>query len=239
MKTIAVHGFMYDPDNVQGPNDPQAFFDEMSKVADQEVEGFGYYSVPFGFKSSAPFYSVYQTIRAWAGSWVRLYPHPYRYAWDQAEKASLKLAEKINAESEPVNIMCHSLGSRVTIQALKFVSPEKINKVIIFNGAELVRNVVGLNNEIQKKILNIAVRTDDVLRFLGARFSGDRNGPTVGQMGVPGWNNIFLDDPLVQKEYKEQFGWDLRGDNPNSLFDHWYSFRFDGNAPLIKWWLNS
>jgi len=219
---------MFDPKD-SGSNNPQNFFDDMSKVVNREVEGFSYYSVPFGFKKDRIFYSLYQTARAWLGSWVRGYLHPYRYAWVLAENAGLALAKKLEKEPEPVDILCHSLGSRVVIVALKYV-PEKINKVVFFNGAELVRNTESVDGN----FLNLAVLSDNVLKFLGKRFSGDKNGETVGQYGVPGWNNIFLDDANEQAFFKERFNWDIQGDNPNSYWDHWYSYRFTGNHTLVR-----
>lgn len=234
-KIIAVHGFMYDPEDIGGCNDPQEFFTSMRKMVDKPVEGFSYYSVPFGFKLTQPFKSSYQFCRAWLGSWIRGYLHPYRYAWNQAEKAGWELAKKLEKEQEPVDLICHSLGSRVVITALKYV-PHKIRKVVILNGAELVRNATNLEN---KDILNIVVSTDDVLRLLGQRFSGDKNGKTVGQYGVPGWNNVVLDSPEDQNYYATKYGWVLKGDNPKSYWDHWYSYRFEGNHQLIQYFLQN
>lgn len=235
VKTIAVHGFMYDPEDVGGNNDPQRFYEEMRKVVGRPVEGFGYYSVPFGIKLDMPIKSTYQFCRAWLGSWFRGYLHPYRYAWSQAEQAGLELAKKLEKEQEPVDIICHSLGSRVVITALKYV-PHKVRKVVILNGAELVRNATNLDHD---NILNVVVTTDDVLRLLGERFSGDRNGKTVGQYGVPGWNNVVLDDRATQVYYAKEFGIEIKGDNPDSYWDHWYSYNFTGNHLLVQHFLQN
>lgn len=234
-KTIVVHGFMYDPDDIGGCNDPQKFFSDIRKVVGRPVEGFSYYSVPFGFKFTQPFKSSYQFCRAWLGSWLNGYVHPYRYAWSQAEKAGWRLAKQLEKEQEPVNLLCHSLGSRVVITALKYV-PHKVNKVIILNGAELVRNSTGLQ---KTNIFNIVVSTDDVLKILGERFSGDKNGKTIGQYGVPGWDNIVLDDISTQEYYLKEYGWVIKGDNPKSYWDHWYSYRFEGNHKLIQHFLEN
>lgn len=234
-KLIAVHGFMYDPENVGGINDPKKFFDDMRDVTGRDVHKFSYYSVPFGFKLNNLLYTTYQTTRAWLGSWFRGYLHPYRYAWSQAEQAGWELAKQILDSDEPVDIICHSLGSRVVAQAIHYAGYKNINRVVILNGAELVRNVKGMQSD---KILNVCVRTDDVLGLLGSRFSGDKNGPTVGQFGVPGWVNVFLDDPKTIKTLKDRYNWTVQGDNPESMFDHWYSYRFEGNHDLIKAWFD-
>lgn len=227
---IAVHGFMYG--GWGRHNDPKPFFEDMARVAGREVEPFSYYSVPFGLTFDAPATSIAQTARAWLGSWFRGYLHPYRYAWAEAEKAGDRLARRIK-ECGPVDLICHSLGSRVVICALKQLPPELIRKVVIFNGAELRKNarVEGFD------VMNIAVRTDDVLKRLGSKFSGDGDGPCIGQAGMPRAKNFFLDDPDTIHKLKKLHGWEIQGDNPNSVWDHWWSYRFGGNADLVRWFL--
>lgn len=236
---IAVHGFMYDPGNKDGPNDPKGFFAQMSGIAGRAVQGFAWYSVPFGFRPARPLFSAFQTTRAWAGSWLHGHLHPYRYAWDLAVREAERLAWFVRETGEPVDIVAHSLGSRVTLQALAELPEGLVRRVVFFNGAELAENARRLAPGPQTQVLNVAVSCDKALRWLGSRCSGDPNGPCIGSVGLgesrpANWVDVFLDDPALHKRAMARRGWTLRGDAPNSLLDHGESYTFAGNADLVR-----
>jgi hypothetical protein len=93
------------------------------------------------------------------------------------------------------------------------------------------------------EFLNIVVRTDGVLRWLGSLFS-PRIGwhATIGQRGLgqdapPNWLEIVLDDSDWQ-DWGLARGWVLRGNNPRKLSDHWFSYEWRGNWPLYRAFLN-
>jgi pimeloyl-ACP methyl ester carboxylesterase len=136
-------------------------------------------------------------------------------------------------------VICHSLGSRVVLLAMKQY-PNLFSKVLFLNGAEssdVAEPIIGLNDK--TKILNICVKTDDVLSVMGAVFE-PRFGyhPCMGQHGLKecGKNvkQLFLDDPQTQKNIFEANGWTIAGDNPKSIGDHFYSYTFEGNWPLYQ-----
>jgi pimeloyl-ACP methyl ester carboxylesterase len=240
---IAVHGFMYDPKDVGGSNDPQPFFDEMSGIAGRPVLGFAWYSAPFGLRIERPFHSVFQTARSWLGSWAKGKLDPYKLAWDLAKKASYQLAALIVQQPGQVDLLAHSLGSRVVMQALWMLPAGKVGRIIFFDGAELCSNVLDeVRAGASEEVLNIAVAQDHVLSLLGARFSGDGVGECIGHKGLgknapPGWCDLFLDNPLVIKLARIGRGWTLRGDAPGDFLDHSTSYRFAGNVDLVRAWL--
>jgi len=247
---IAVHGFMYDPKDVGGSNDPAPFFEEMSGITGREVTPFAWYSAPFGLRAARPFHSTYQTLRAWLGSWASGKAHPYRLAWALASKAAGDLTVTIQNTPGPVDLVAHSLGVRVALKALWALPPGKVRRVIFFNGAELERNARDVytwqpalaNSALSSAlVLNIAVRADDVLKHLGANFSGDDDGPCVGRIGLrdhpPTWRDLFLDSIAMRTRAKQRRGWILRGDAPNDFMDHSESYSFAGNVDLVRAWL--
>lgn len=247
---FAVHGFMFDPKDKGGSNDPKPFFEVMSAVCGRDVTPFPWYSAPFGLRATRPFHSVYQTARAWLSAWAHGKPQPYAYAWELATRAAADLVVAIQNTPGQVDLVAHSLGVRVAIQALWALPANKVRRVVFFNGAELESNarkayrdiLRGLSALTTAQILNIAVRGDDVLRYLGANFSGDPDGPCVGRVGLRGggpanWRDLFLDSEQVRvRAHGRRPPWILRGDAPGDLLDHSVSYNFPGNVDLVRAW---
>ncbi|MFN3582599.1 hypothetical protein [Phenylobacterium sp.] len=235
---IAVHGFMYDPADKGGSNDPAPFFDYMAGISGCEVIGFAWYSAPFGLRIARPFHSVYQTARAWLTSWLTGHLHPYRLAWDLASKAAADLVVKVQNTPGVVDLVAHSLGSRVVLLAMLALPKGKVGRVVIFNGAELARNARAYAPRLDATVLNLAVQGDRVLQHLGANFSGDGDGWCIGTVGLqqrrPTWRDVFLDDKRVESVAKVRRGWTVRGVAPNDFLDHDASYRFPGNADLVR-----
>lgn len=238
---IIVHGFMYDPADHGGNNDPAPFFARIRQVTNRhDAEGWAWYSVPFGVRPSCPVKSAVQTARAWAQSWAHLHLHPYRLAWDLAETQAHALARAIvtrGARGQRVDLIAHSLGARVALGALPYCKGI-VDRVVLLNGAELQPRARLAHAHTGAKVLNLASRSDDVLRLLGSRFSGDRNAPCIGQAGLgafqPHWHDLVLDDMTTRMRALACRGWDLRGDNPASFWDHWYIAHHMGNRDLIR-----
>lgn len=241
LPVIAVHGFMYDPADKGGSNDPAPFFDEMSGITGRPVVGFPWYSAPFGLRAARPLHSLFQTTRSWLASWAKGKLDPYKLAWSLALRAGDDLVIKILNTPGPVDLVGHSLGARVVLRALPQLPEGKVRRVILFNGAELCRNAYEPVALTDAAILNIAVRRDQVLKLLGSRFSGDGAGDCVGRVGLvnpPGhWRDVFIDKAGVRARALQRRGWTLRGDAPGDFLDHSESYRFAGNADLVRAWL--
>ena len=227
--TVMVHGFQYDPAARSEDNPHLSTFDHWrADLLPGDGFGFGWYSVPFGPLS---------LMRAWLhGRYNR-----YRYAWDLATVAGGVL-RKVVATAENATIICHSLGSHVTLTALSDSKAGKlpVSRVVILNGAaHRHEGIAAAARQRHVTFYNFVVAEDDVLKTFGGIGSPGRlYSPCIGQAGIgtfkpDNWHDIRLDDPTVQK-WGKQRGWDLRGDNPDGYWDHWYSHKHPGNWGLIR-----
>jgi len=171
--------------------------------------------------------------RSWRhGRWNR-----YRWAWDLAHDEALRVANRLRGFAEPADIVCHSLGSRVVVEALSLGAPAA--RVLFLNGAEYLdaaARVARRRSEIG--FFSVSVATDDVLNKLGRfapGFGGEFVGNTpLGLLASLNWTDLPLDDANFQGTMRELYGWDLAGDNPESVGDHWYSFEHEENWPLYR-----
>ncbi len=232
---ILVHGFHYDPwaldyDNPHfvGPLGDVSTFGlwKRNLVPDRNSIGFGWYSLPRGFHS-------------WIKAWIHRRYNPYRYSFDLAWEAGGVLASMISEIGE-VDVLCHSLGSRVVLAALDQVKDLPMRNLVIMNGAELAIDGerVAKKNP-QANITNLVVRSDRVLKHVGAIFApkGGLYEFTLGQRPLknapPNWKDVDLDH-LGTQAWGRKKGWDLQGNNPDSIGDHWFTYKHPGNRGLIR-----
>ncbi len=233
---ILIHGFGYDPwknnDNnphFVGPLGEASTFGIWNRdlVPDRSVIGLGWYSVPPGFINLGK--------SLWNGRWNR-----YRYAWDLAWEVGTVLSVMLRHLDGPVDILCHSLGSRVALAALAQERDLPIRNMVLMNGAEFAKpaRIQAMENK-DINFVNLVVKADEVLAKLDTNFapvSGE--GPPIGLEGLEGaspenWSDILLDDSDVQA-WGASRGWHLQGDNPKKYADHWFTYRHEGNHGLIR-----
>lgn len=226
---IFVHGFRYDPRphglvclGAYGPHHPEhdtypTWRKMLSRAAD---------ITPFMWFSKPSIWSAWRHKR-----WNR-----YRYAWDLATAASDRLW-RVLAAGEGADIVCHSLGSRVTLQALG-MCPVAAHRVLILNGAEYSRA-----GELTAQacpdtcFYNVVVPEDDVLNKL-ARFAPGPGRAFLGNHGpapAHNWQNLYLDGLCATASWTKEKGLPRpAGDNPESMGDHLYSFENENNWPLYR-----
>lgn len=192
-------------------------------------------------------YSGRQTL---AGRWQAIkegyFRNTYAYAYERlAPVAAMRLTEQAlkiyrNTEVRP-DVICHSLGSRVVLQALA-KHPKLFRRVIILNGAETVEAGIPIIERSYCDFLNVAVKTDNVLSVMGGLFE-----PSLGYNGCLGngvenvpdnMHQVILDDPATQKRYKELFDVQIEGDNPDSIGDHAWSYEWEPNWKIYNAFLN-
>ena len=137
----------------------------------------------------------------------------------------------------------HSLGTRVVLLANKW-RPGLHKRIALVGGAETVEQalpIIKANPDTQ--FLNVCAKADDIVRFMGGIFAPEDK-RTLSEdclaNGIPedlipdNVTQVILDDPDTQELYREKYGWDLRGDNPDSIGDHGYYFLWEGNWPLYQ-----
>ena len=230
--TMMVHGFRYDPMS-KGDNNPHlSTFLHWRKniLKDSSAYGFGWWSCPGGKMLPKSLWKSFRT-RRW---------NTYRHAWDLAEEAGKTLAQIIDQSSGPINLLCHSLGSRVVLSAIATEATLPINTVVLLNGAEIRKTAIVVSRRRPyTRFFNFVVSEDDVLKKFGALFApGDLYAATIGQVGLgvdapKNWRDINIDSLSFRAWAKTQ-GWDdVRGDNPDGYFDHWYTHKHKGNWSLI------
>jgi hypothetical protein len=227
---MLVHGFGYDPNSPNRDNPDVYTFPRWEEIVGKDTYRYGWYSVPFGFLSLL-------------GAWMNKRWNRYRYAWDLAEKESAMFRETMFSlgSKEKVNILCHSLGSRLVLNSLDDDADLSmyVGKVLILGGADSARHA----RKVGKKQPNIefystVVPEDDVLHKLG-RFAPGFTGKILGQAGIatplPNWTPLPLDNVIWRTMMEKKHGWyEMSGDNPAKVADHWYVFENEHNWPLYR-----
>lgn len=221
---ILVNGFDYDPTQKNSDNPHQTLFknwsDNIRTYASEDWQcfGFGWYSAelePLSLLSGIS-----------RGHW-----NPYRWAWELAGKAGGILANIIDSRRNDspceICIVAHSLGARVVLSALRQLDPITVDRVLLLNGSEYSQTAKVIATYTRSHVLNVVVKADDVLGKLGTLFAPEAFiRAVVGQSGISNppqtWLDINLDDSHVQSLVAEYN--DLRGDNPNGIADHWFTY---------------
>lgn len=227
MTIIGVHGFNFDPKDEN--RDPWKLYHDWSEMLDARVDGFPWYS-------SVP--TIGGVLRTLANGFLDRYRFAYMLL---APRAAHDLADKIAGTKGRVSIVCHSLGSRVTLAALAMVEPGKVERVLILDGAELQSAAwAALSSAADRlpDILNVCVHHDRVLRDLGSWASGQL-GSCIGYAGLglrraPRWRDLFLDDEATKKRALRAYEWGFNAVDPLDPLGHWESYRIEANWPLYQ-----
>jgi pimeloyl-ACP methyl ester carboxylesterase len=130
----------------------------------------------------------------------------------------------------------------------------RIGRVVILGGAEYVveaqlmqrrlLHLLDLHSGDEKPytiphFYNFVSRENDVLDTLAENF-GVRtfgNSQVVGHNGLgirgkaPNWIDLQIDSPVLQ-EWMKRRGFEVSGDRPDNVWDHWYYYTFRGNMKL-------
>lgn len=219
-----VHGYKFDPESKGSDNPHNGLYREWrAHLESWPVNEFSYYSAP--------------GIIGYYKAWINGYRDAYSWAYNDL---SVRAGRDLNGVLDsgvngPHNVICHSLGSRVALLAARLGAP--IERCLLLNGAEM--SDIGMETALQRPdvmFYNIYARTDAVVDYMAENFTPGGGGSAIGNdgvTGVPNWINIVLDDESIQ-EWGRSRGWDLRGDNPRRISDHWMTYKWDGNWPLYN-----
>ncbi len=266
-----VHGFLYNPterisgkpedtDNPHGRNFHFVDGDPSSEIRHHTTS----WPLHLGFEENDAGKHGMAIAYGWhsspglASSLLKHGQNHYQRAYRYAEESATPLHHVISAVDQlleadiPIDIMCHSLGSRVVIRLLAKIAQhtphllKRIGKVIILGGAEYVFEAEVMLKSIyasgipMPEIYNFITRENDVLDTLAENFGpkGFGNHSVIGHDGidkrgiqpVDQWLDIQLDSKEVHI-WADKEGFKLRGDNPGFFYvmDHWYYYTFRGN----------
>lgn len=227
MITFGVHGY--------------GFTGSAAELYAQWAESLGSPVTPFEWYSAAPG-SITALVKAWGAG----HADTYAYAYETLAPAAAYGLQSATASAKvPFNEIGHSLGARVILEALLDATaiPQRI---LLLEGAMLQRDVPDrLPPGVE--VLNICTRSDLVLRDLGSMFSGEGIDGCIGRDGLgramPGWRDIFLDDPATIAAGHAR-GWNLRSTLPptkpdlvdalRAVGNHWACYTWPGNWALFK-----
>jgi hypothetical protein len=208
----------------------------------------------FGWNSRPGFAS--SLISHFQNFYARSYENAEQAAWSLV--CCLHVLHRLLPENQRIDLFCHSLGSRVVVRAIALMAKDghtdvlkRIDRAIILGGAEYVvearlmlqrLSAVDMKGHIQ--FYNMVSRENDVLDKLGENF-GPR---TFGNSNVIGHNGLDVEDPKslgptwldLQIDGKKLADWmsasprniTVSGDNPESIWDHWYYYTHHGNMEL-------
>ena len=221
---ILIHGYRYTPTATNTDNPHTTLF----KVWRKELGGFsvidhGWFSVP-------------STLSNLFKAWSKGHSSRYEWAWKLAKDEADTLISVINDIGQ-CNIIAHSLGTRVALQAIK--KKANIKTALFLNGAEYssTARIIAGNSKVQ--FHNMFVHEDDVLSHFG-RFAPPaflEGQSFIGQAGLQiklnNWKDYQLDSKELQAWGKDN-GYNLLGDNPDSIGDHRYSYTWLPNWELYR-----
>ena len=217
-----------------------------STGGDGMVLAYGWHSRP-GFAESL--------IRGGQNFYARAYGNAGPAAWNLL--TALHVLDHKLAAGKKITLFCHSLGSRVVFRLLAMAANhgrhdllDRIDKVIVLGGAEYVvearlmqRRLADAGFLDRISFYNVVSRENDVLDKLGENFGPRTFGNTnvVGHNGLDVeetrslgsyWVDMQIDSPEFARWIKQHKGFDVTGDNPEAIWDHWYYFTDPGNMAM-------
>ena len=275
---VMVHGFLFDPK--QSPSDTPADTDNPHSRLYHFVDGdeadeirrhtsswplhLGFdpadggangLTVAFGWHSQPGF----------ASSLLTRFQNFYARAYDKAACSARALRGVLESLHEkmpdrPIDIFCHSLGSRVVVRALATMAKpgndngtlDKIGQVVVLGGSEYVFEAQLLCNRLGAResadgpvFYNVVSRENDVLDKLGENFgpTAAGNRQVIGHNGlekapgVPNWIDLQFDSSELGNwmlGYRD--GYTIAGDNPGwvNIWDHWYYYTYRPNMAVYR-----
>ncbi len=270
---IMVHGFLFDPKQAVSP-DPKETDNPHGRVyhfhdGDERDEqrhhttswprwlgfepddatGRSGLAIAFGWQSQPGFASA--LINYFENFYARAYDNAGRTAWALVSVIDV-LADLL--ENRAIDLVCHSLGSRVVVRAIALAAKhqphliERLGRIIILGGAEYVveaqlmqRRVDDLNLASGPAFYNFVSRENDVLDKLAENF-GPRtfgNSQVIGHNGLDvegrsgDWIDLQIDSAKLQN-WMNGRGFEVSGDRPGNVWDHWYYYTFRRNMRVYE-----
>ena len=202
----------------------------------------------------------WQSQPGFASALINHFENFYARAYDNAGRTAWVLVNILDVLAEllpnhPIDLICHSLGSRVAVRAIALAAKhdrrsliERLGQIIILGGAEYVveaqlmqRRLDVLNLVSRLTFYNFVSRENDVLDKLAENF-GPRtfgNSQVIGHNGLDvegrfaDWIDMQIDRAALQT-WMAGRGIEIFGDRPGNVWDHWYYYTFKGNMAVYR-----
>lgn len=204
----------------------------------------------------------FDEVKKWG---TTFYSTAYRYSHQTAWPllAVLQACDRHLPRGKPLDIVCHSMGSAVTIETLllatrgKLPVAERIGRVIILGGSEYnerarvmhravlsCRDASGWDDATGPVMYNVASREDLVLDALAENFGPmgawtlrnavvGHNG--LGVLGQPErWIDLQFDSADLADWMSRNHTISVSGDHPGEATDHWRYFTFLSNWQVFS-----
>jgi pimeloyl-ACP methyl ester carboxylesterase len=237
--TILVHGFQHDPRQADAQNPHLTIFKEPSRTTPRSwAADLGYFEPGADVCLALGWFS--KPVFNWF-ELVFLGRNFYKVAYRWAEWAAKHLLDMLLTlpPDRPINLVCHSLGSRVVLRALHDVAEicgrrdsgpcPRVEKVIMLGAAEYQDEAHDIPDLWPNtSFYNIANRHDWILNDFAENF-GLKSDDVLGHNGLgffaPNWVDVYLDKPEVERH----LGFALTpGERPH---ENYYE-----NIDLMRWY---
>lgn len=215
-------------------------------------------AVAFGWLSQPGF--AQSLMERFQNFYARAYDNAHETAWTLVCVLH-SLAAKL-PPAQPLDIFCHSLGSSVVVRALAMAAKyrygliKRIGRVVILGGSEYT----GEANLLYSRLLecdahfkraakdtphfyNVVSRENDVLDKLAENFgpkSFFSSTQVIGHNGLEArpradkWIDIQIDGGDMRRWMAKHRDLEISGDQPGSIWDHWYYYTHRGNMALYR-----
>jgi len=172
-----------------------------------------------------------------------------------ASKALATILKYIGAQGITIDLLAHSLGTRLTSQSIGHLVPgqddKTINRLVFLGGAEYCVDATATLRGRSFDILNLANREDKVLS-IGAEMFCHPYRPNntsvalvIGREGLfagGNWLDIQIDNPnaiawLAEAPNGQHYtvsGFKDSDLHPAAFLNHWVYYMNDGNRPLVR-----
>jgi hypothetical protein len=279
---VLVHGFLFDPfvavgdnpsntDNAHGRLFHFLPVDDASAIREhttswplglgiRDDKGQSGLAIAFGWKSSPGLAS--SLLTRFGNIYARAYDYAELAAWSLAHVLQ-RLAAQPALAGHRLDILCHSLGTRVVIRALALCAKEdvrenfiaRLGRVVLLGGSEYVVEAQLMYKRLLDASLvgegrahagphfyNIGCRENDVLDKLGENFGprtfGNHN--VIGHNGLGSlqsashWIDLQIDSHALRTWFAQRDTLDISGDQPGNIWDHWYYYTHSGNMRFLN-----
>lgn len=207
---LGIHGYNFSPidgDTADGQ------FDLWENFA-PSLDRWHWQSIPKGSNRAV------KLFRAWLDG----YPNTYYWTWGRSIVEAYKVAAHLDALPNRIDIVCHSLGSRVAYEACR-LRPWRVRKVLALNGADSAEHARACALKAPNVEFHSALfKGDKVLGIMGRAFT-----PKLGFERVVGYDG--MDNP--PDNFNQIILTPGEGDDPDDFGDHSYSFT---NPALWERW---